>query len=63
MTKIIDHPKQAYPCKQIFPFKDGSELIITGPDRSPVSVRDAVYMCEEVKFYLMGTLRNMSEEE
>lgn len=62
MAEIIDHPKQCYPCKEIFPFKDGSELTITGPNRSPVSMRDAVYMCEEVKMQLMQMLREWKDE-
>lgn len=63
MAEIIDHPKQCYPCKEDFPFRDGSMLTIQGPDRAPVSVRDAVYMCEEVKLQLMEMLRNLPEDE
>jgi hypothetical protein len=63
MADIIEHPKQGYPCKEIFPFKDGSELTISGPNRAPVSVRDAVYMCEEVKLQLMEMLRNFKDGE
>ena len=55
MADIIDHPKILD--RQEFPFKDGSTLAIIS-DR-PITVRDAVYMCEEVKLQLMEMLRNL----
>jgi len=56
--KVVNHP--AILDRQVFPFKDGSTLTITS-DRY-IAVRDAVYMCEEVKLQLMEMLRNLPEE-
>lgn len=58
MSKVVDHP--AILDRQVFPFKDGSAVTITS-DR-PITVRDAVYMCEEVKLQLMEMLRNLPED-
>lgn len=55
MAEIINH--LLILDRQAFPFKDGSTLTITS-DR-PITVRDAVYMCEEVKLKLMEMLRNL----
>ena len=57
MATVVDHP--AILDRQVFPFKDGSAVTITS-DRA-ITVRDAVYMCEEVKLQLMEMLRNMKD--
>lgn len=59
MADIIQHP--AILDRQEFPFRDGSVLCLVS-DR-PITVRDAVYMCEEVKVQLMQMLREMPNDE
>ena len=54
MAEVINHPLILD--RQAFPFKDGSCLTLTSDQK--LSVRDAVYMCEEVKLQLMEMLRN-----
>lgn len=56
---VINHPTILD--RQAFPFRDGAILTLTS-DR-PITVRDAVYMCEEVKLQLMQMLRDMPEED
>jgi len=58
MADVINHPMILD--RQEFPFKDGSSLALIS-DRK-ITVRDAVYMCEEVKLQLMEMLRNMPED-
>lgn len=59
MANVVNYP--AILDRQEFPFRDGSTLALVS-DR-PITVRDAVYMCEEVKLQLMEMLRNLPEEE
>lgn len=57
MADIIDHPN-ALAEEKPFDFPDGSSILITSGDRGFITVEQAVYMLDQVKYRIHRMMDN-----
>lgn len=57
MADIINHPNAPQSSPEIFSFSDGSSITLYPPKHEVLTVKQAIYMLEDVKLQIMLMMR------